>query len=57
MIFNPGHNREQFFRTLYKILEEEPNATEKFLKLYDENDSYPLNNEDIIPLQNVHSQA
>ncbi len=51
MIFNPGYNHEQFFRTLYKTLEENPDNTEKFLKLYTENDSYPLNSEDMIPLK------
>jgi quercetin dioxygenase-like cupin family protein len=51
MIFNPGYNREQFFRTLYKTLEENPHNTEKFQKLYIENDSYSLNSEDMIPLQ------
>jgi len=50
MLFNPGHNREDFFRELYKTLGDRPNDTESFMKLYAKYDSIPLNPEDMIPL-------
>ena len=51
MIFNPGHNREDFFRRLYKGLEEHPEDLSFFQGLYAEHDSYPVNNDDMIPLK------
>lgn len=52
MIFNPGHNREGFFRKMYKTLDESPNDINKFLKLYIDNDSYPLDEKDMVPMRN-----
>jgi quercetin dioxygenase-like cupin family protein len=51
MIFSPGHNREDFFRRLYKGLEEQPEDLSFFQQLYEEHDSYPVNNDDMIPLK------
>ena len=51
MIFNPGHNREDFIRKLFKGLEERPEDIPFFQRLYEEHDSYPVNNEDMIPLK------
>jgi len=53
MIFNPGHNREDFFRKMYQMLDEKPNDLEGFQKLYLEYDSYALNEKDMIPMNNV----
>lgn len=50
MIFNPGLNREAFFRKMYKMLDESPNDLIAFQKLYLENDSYSLNEKDMIPM-------
>lgn len=50
MIFNPGLNREDFFRKMYQMLDEDPNNLEAFQKLYIENDSYSLNEKDMIPM-------
>ena len=51
MIFNPGHDREEFFRKLYKGLEEQPENISFFQQLYADYDSYPFNNDDMIPLR------
>lgn len=50
MIFNPGLNREDFFRKMYKLLDENPSDLQAFQKLYLENDSYSLNEEDMVPM-------
>jgi quercetin dioxygenase-like cupin family protein len=50
MIFNPGLGREDFFRKMYQMLDETPNDLSAFQKLYLENDSYSLNEKDMIPL-------
>jgi hypothetical protein len=50
MIFNPGLNSEDFFRKMYKMLDEVPNNIEAFQKLYQENDSYWLNEKNMIPM-------
>jgi quercetin dioxygenase-like cupin family protein len=50
MIFNPGLGREDFFRKMYQMLEETPDDLVTFQKLYLENDSYSLNEKDMIPL-------
>jgi len=52
MVFNPGSNREDFFKALYQTLDQSTNDTDKFLKLYADNDSYPLNEKDMIPMKN-----
>lgn len=50
MIFNPGLDGEDFFRKMYKKLEESPNDLIAFQKLYLENDSYSVNSDDMIPM-------
>lgn len=52
MIFSPGLGREYFFRKMYQMLEETPNDLLAFQKLYLENDSYPTNENNMIPMQN-----
>lgn len=51
MIFNPGLGRENFFRKMYRLLDESPNDLLAFQKLYLENDSYSINEKDMIPMQ------
>lgn len=51
MIFNPGLGREDFFRKMYQMLDETPNDLVPFQKLYLENDSYTLDEKDMIPMQ------
>lgn len=51
MIFNPGLSREDFFRKMYQMLEENPNDLSAFQKFYQENDSYSLDEKDMIPLR------
>lgn len=51
MIFNPGLGREDFFRKMYKMLDENPNDLSAFQKLYLENDSYSLDENNMIPMQ------
>lgn len=50
MIFNPGLGREDFFRKMYQMLDENPNDLLAFQKLYLENDSYSLDCSNLIPL-------
>lgn len=50
MIFNPGLGREDFFRKMYQMLDENPNDLLAFQKLYLENDSYSLDYSNLIPL-------
>lgn len=50
MIFNPGLNREEFFRKMYQMLDESPDNLEAFQKLYIENDSYSLDEKNMIPM-------
>ena len=52
MIFNPGLNRESFFRKMYKMLDESPNDLFAFQKLYLENDSYSIDEKSMIPMRN-----
>ncbi|MEQ6118335.1 cupin domain-containing protein [Reichenbachiella sp. MALMAid0571] len=51
MIFNPGLGREDFFRKMYKMLDERPNDLQAFQKLYLENDSYSLDEKSMIPMR------
>lgn len=51
MIFNPGLGREYFFRKMYALLDKTPNDLLAFQKLYLENDSYSLNEKDMIPMK------
>lgn len=51
MIFNPGFGREDFFRKMYKMLDQTPDDLSAFQKLYLENDSYSLDQKDMIPMR------
>ena len=51
MIFNPGLYREDFFRKMYQMLDDDPTNLEAFQQLYKEHDSYPVDNTDMIPMQ------
>lgn len=51
MVFNPGCDREHFFREMYHMLAERANDLEGFKKLYLENDSYALDENNLIPMQ------
>ena len=48
--FNPGLGREDFFRKMYQMLDENPNDLSAFQKLYLENDSYSLDEKNMIPM-------
>lgn len=49
LIFNPGANREGFFRGLQETLSEQPIDPGKFLKLYNKYDSFPLDTNNMLP--------
>ena len=49
LIFNPSEKREGFFKGLHQTLSEVPVDTQKFLKLYNKYDSYPVDKSDILP--------
>lgn len=51
MIFNPGLGRENFFRKMYQMIEKNPNDLSAFQKLYLENDSYSLDEMNMIPMR------
>lgn len=51
LIFNPSQKREGFFRGLYDTLNEVPIDPEKYLKLYNKYDSFPVDTADMIPLR------
>jgi mannose-6-phosphate isomerase-like protein (cupin superfamily) len=42
LVFNPAHKREGFFEGLHMLVQESPVDTEKFHKLYQLYDSYPV---------------
>jgi quercetin dioxygenase-like cupin family protein len=50
LLFNPAQKREGFFRGLHEILGEDPVNKEKFIRLYNKYDSFPLDEEDMIQL-------
>jgi quercetin dioxygenase-like cupin family protein len=52
MIFNPGLHREEFFRKMYRMLEDSPDDLVAFQQLYLKNDSYSLLEKDMIPMSN-----
>ncbi len=49
LIFNPSEKREGFFKGLYETLNEVPIDPEKFLKLYNKYDSFPVDTSNMIP--------
>lgn len=50
LIFNPSMKREGFFRGLYQTLTEEPIDPSKYLKLYNKYDSFPVDIENMLPV-------
>ncbi len=51
LIFNPAEKREGFFKGLYETLNEVPVDPEKFLKLYNKYDSFPVDVSNMIPTE------
>ena len=48
LLFNPGQKREGFFHGLHDTLQEQPVDPEKFLKLYNKYDSFPVDTGNMI---------
>ncbi|RXR18257.1 cupin domain-containing protein [Flavobacterium amnicola] len=57
MIFNPGFGREDFFRKMYQMLEENPDDLSAFQKLYLENDSFTLDEKNMIPMRDKNKNC
>ncbi|QIE58049.1 cupin domain-containing protein [Rasiella rasia] len=51
LIFNPSQKREGFFKGLYETLNEVPINPEKYLKLYNKYDSFPVDTSNMIPVR------
>lgn len=51
LIFNPSQKREGFFRGLIETLHENPIDPNKYLKLYNKYDSFPVNINNMIPVR------
>lgn len=51
LIFNPSQKREGFFKGLYETLNEVPIDPEKYLKLYNKYDSFPVDTSNMIPIR------
>ncbi len=51
LIFNPSEKREGFFKGLYETLKESPVNPQKFLKLYNKYDSFPVDTQNMIPTE------
>ncbi|NIG55795.1 cupin domain-containing protein [Chitinophaga sp. Cy-1792] len=49
LIFNPAEKREGFFRGMVDILSEQPVDPNKFLKLYNKYDSFPVDVNNVLP--------
>ncbi|MCL6275623.1 cupin domain-containing protein [Muricauda sp. 2012CJ35-5] len=49
LLFNPSQKREGFFRGLLETLSEDPIDPEKYLKLYNKYDSFPVDTSNMIP--------
>lgn len=49
LLFNPSQKREGFFRGLHETLSEDKINPEKYLKLYNKYDSFPVDIADMIP--------
>lgn len=52
LIFNPAEKREGFFKGLHQTLSETPVNPQKFLKLYNKYDSFPVDVSDMVPSKN-----
>ncbi|MCF0069287.1 cupin domain-containing protein [Dyadobacter sp. CY261] len=50
LIFNPGQQREGFFRGLQSILTDPVIDAAKYLKLYQKYDSFPVNADNMLPV-------
>ncbi|MBM1107034.1 cupin domain-containing protein [Aurantibacter crassamenti] len=51
LIFNPSSKREGFFSGLHETLNEVPINPEKYLKLYNKYDSFPVDTSNMIPVR------
>lgn len=51
LLFNPSQKREGFFRGLNETLSEEPIDPEKYLKLYNKYDSFPVDTSKMLPVR------
>jgi len=51
LIFNPSEKREGFFKGLHQTLSEVPVDKNKFLKLYNKYDSFPVDTSNMIPTE------
>lgn len=51
LIFNPSQKREGFFKGLYETLNEVPIDPQKYLKLYNKYDSFPVDTSNMIPIR------
>lgn len=50
LIFNPGQKREGFFRGLHETLSESSIDPNKYLKLYNKYDSFPVDVNNMLPI-------
>ena len=51
MLFNPSQKRENFFRGLAETLSEDKIDPEKYLKLYNKYDSFPVDTSNMLPVR------
>ncbi|TGV03062.1 cupin domain-containing protein [Flavivirga rizhaonensis] len=51
LVFNPSQKREGFFKGLYETLNSVPIDPEKYLKLYNKYDSFPVDISNMIPIR------
>jgi quercetin dioxygenase-like cupin family protein len=51
LIFNPSSKREGFFSGLHETFSESPINPEKYLKLYNKYDSFPVDVSDMLPIR------
>lgn len=49
LLFNPGQQREGFFRGLKEILSSQPVNPELFLQLYHKYDTFPVDEKNVLP--------
>lgn len=50
LLFNPGQNREGFFHGLREVLSEQPVDPDKYLRLYNKYDSFPVDTGNMLPI-------
>ncbi len=51
LLFNPSQKRENFFRGLNETLSEETINPDKYLKLYNKYDSFPVDTSNMLPIR------